>query len=97
MTLAEGDAVRVSVDPIESHRLVDEVLHNWHYTFPPGGPETRHGSFSDSMALTHCICYGAAWRMLDYLLAHPDEFHALSEGARSDANEADQHRALRPE
>jgi hypothetical protein len=45
----------------------------------------RHnGTWRDSLALTHCLCWGAAWRMLDYLLANPEEFNRLLAALHSD-------------
>jgi hypothetical protein len=38
-----------------------------------GGPEHRHGSaWSDSIAFTHCICFGAAVRAVEPLLLERD-------------------------
>lgn len=56
-----------------------EDLNEFHYQFtaePFGaGPEHRHGSaWSDSIAFTHCICFGAAARAVEPLLI---ELHRL--------------------
>lgn len=63
------------------HDTIASALEKWHYPIledpDKAAPELRHGTFSDSMALTHCICYGAAFRMLDFLLERPELFARL--------------------
>lgn len=56
------------------------AVEGFHQQFPEHGepfPPRHNSAFTDSPALTHCICFGAAGRTLDYLLDHPDEYEAL--------------------
>lgn len=50
-------------------RLVSELLEGWHYDWEgrEAGDPHPHKGFSDSLALTHCICFGAGFRILDAL------------------------------
>jgi hypothetical protein len=59
--------------------VVAEALRRFHQPLSEDGHlAARHnGTWSDSLALTHCLCWGAAWTMLDYLVAHPDELKRL--------------------
>lgn len=61
--------------------LARDDLSEFHYQFdagPPGGPEHRHGSaWSDSVAWTHCICFGAAARAVEPLLVENERLRAL--------------------
>jgi hypothetical protein len=38
-----------------------DALHDWHHGHY--GEQERHKGFSDSAAFTHCICFGAAYRV----------------------------------
>jgi hypothetical protein len=66
--------------------LVAEAMRRFHQPVDEEhGLLARHnGTWRDSLALTHCLCWGAAWRMLDYLLANPEEFNRLLAALHSD-------------
>ncbi len=53
----------------ERAALISDAMSEWHHDFDGlgKGEQNRHTSFTDSIALTHCICWGAAWRMLEHL------------------------------
>lgn len=57
----------------EYGRLITEATAEWHHDFDGlgDGAQNRHGSFTDSTAHTHCICWGAAWRTLVHLRSLP--------------------------
>lgn len=58
---------------------VSEALQGFHQPHDENGLLPRHnGTWHDSLALTHCLCWGAAWRMLDYLVANPDVYERVS-------------------
>lgn len=62
--------------------LITNAIEDFHYRWsehvPGEGLPERHGeAWSDSLAMTHCICWGAATAMLMYLLEHPERFDAL--------------------
>lgn len=48
-----------------------EAVKGWHY-------RERHTSFRDSLALTHCICFGSVYRTLVWLHEHPEALAALA-------------------
>jgi hypothetical protein len=55
-------------------------LRNWHYDFDGIRSGDRHkhgGAFTDSPALTHCICYGAAHKAVRPLLEELDDLRLL--------------------
>lgn len=58
----------LSLDARLVKAATDEFHFDWHK-----GRKHGHGSFSDSVAHTHCICWGAAWRMLQLLRSLPVE------------------------
>jgi hypothetical protein len=74
---------RVSTDPRAD--VVAEAMRRFHQPLSDDGRlAARHnGTWDDSLALTHCLCWGAAWEMLDYLLDHPDVYERLSHIGRS--------------
>lgn len=74
--------------------VVDEVLSEWHYDHDgmSKGAAHRHGSFSDSLAFTHCICYGAGFRVAERLWG---EAEAARHGRVDSDRWADMFRAQR--
>lgn len=57
-------------------------LHEFHYQFEvepfDPGPEHRHGgAWSDSLAFTHCICFGAAVRAAEPLLVENETLRSV--------------------
>lgn len=59
----------------ERHGVIADALSGFHQPSDETGLLPRHhGAFTDSLALTHCACWGGAWKLLDYLLDHPEVF-----------------------
>lgn len=59
--------------------LERDDLRQWHHDFDGirEGDQRKHGgAFTDSAAFTHCICFGAAYRTAEPLLAEIEHLHS---------------------
>lgn len=46
--------------------LIAQAIRDWHYGCDEGLVRHNH-AWSDSPAMSHCICWGSAWRLLSFL------------------------------
>lgn len=81
---AHNAAANVPLGAVTPQRsfLLLTVMQDFHQRYPPAPigqelPPRHNGAWSDSLALTHCLCFGGAGQMLDHLLANPDDFERL--------------------
>lgn len=63
---------------MEKHEVVADAMQRFHLPgIEDGHLLPRHGNWKDSLALTHCLCYEAAWQMLNHLLDNPELYESL--------------------